>query len=255
MIHSTAIIDPDAKIGTDVKIGAYSIINKATIGDNTTIAPHAVIGDNTIIGKNNKIYEFACIGGEPQDLKYQGEPTYLEIGNNNIMREYSTMNRGTIDGNSKTIVGNNNLFMEYTHVAHDCVVKNNVVLSNSSAIAGHVTVDNFATIGGFSAIHQFSAIGKYAFIGFSSAVNRNIPPFIKVAGNHAKALGINKVGLQRHGFSNETIKNLHKFYLKYIKSRAPVAERYQAISQIIQKCPDAADLYEFIKTSNRPIVR
>jgi UDP-N-acetylglucosamine acyltransferase len=255
MIHKTVIVDKDAKIGKNVKIGAYSIVGNAKIGDNCIIEPHVVIGNNTTIGKNNHIFQFACIGGTPQDVKYNSENTQLKIGDNNIIREYSTINLGTINGNGITKIGNNNFFMISSHIAHDCVVGNNVIISNLSALAGHVTIRDNVNIGGIVGVHQFTEIGEYSFIGFSSAVNRNVPPFIKVSGNHAKACGINKVGLQRAGFSNKTIESLHRFYLKYIKSKKPQKQREIDIENLIMDCPKTNALYSFIKNSQRPVVR
>ena len=213
MIHSTAIISESAKIDSSVKVGPYSIIDdNVEIAANSIIESHVVIKNHTSIGKNNHIYQFASIGEDPQDLKYNGEQTNLTIGDNNIFREYCTINRGTTTGINETLIGSNNLFMAYSHVAHDCVIKDNCVLSNAASLAGHVRVGNNVSLGGFTLVHQFCDIGDYAFSGLGSVISRDVTPYTLVAGNHARAYKINTAGLKRKGFSDDVIASLEKVF-------------------------------------------
>ena len=188
MIHESVIIDPSAKIADNVDIGAYSIIGKnVCISEGTVIKEHSVIRENTTIGKNNLIYQFATIGEKPQDLKFQNEKTTCTIGDNNTFREYCSIHRGTSDGISDTNIGDGNLFMAYTHVAHDCIIKNNCILSNGASLAGHVNLESFVSLGGFTLVHQFCHIGEYAFSGLGTVISQDVTPYTLVAGNHAKA--------------------------------------------------------------------
>ena len=214
MIHPTAIISDTARLDSTVEIGAYTIIDSnVSIGPNTVIEPHVVIKNHTSIGKNNHIYQFASIGEDPQDLKYNGEDTKLVIGDNNVFREYCTINRGTITGISETLIGCNNLFMAYTHVAHDCVIKDNCIMSNAASLAGHVRIGNDVSLGGFTLVHQFCDIGDYAFSGLGTVISRDVSPYTLVAGNHARAYKINSAGLKRKGFKDTTISSLENLML------------------------------------------
>ena len=256
LIHKTAIIDAKACLAEDVTVGAYSIIGpEVEIDAGTDIAPHVVINGPTRIGKNNKIFQFASIGDAPQDLKYAGEPTRLEIGEHNIIREYVTINRGTVADQGVTRIGDRNLFMAYAHVAHDCTIGSQTIFANAASLAGHVTVGDYATLGGFSCVHQFTTIGPYSFSGLGTVINRDVPPYVITAGNHAVAYGINKTGLRRHGFSPEVVAMLHKAFRLLIKSHVPRAEAMQQVTPLVQKCTEVAQFVAFIQNSQRGVVR
>ncbi|MDA7705478.1 acyl-ACP--UDP-N-acetylglucosamine O-acyltransferase [Rickettsiales bacterium] len=212
-IHPSAIIDPNAKIGNQVEIGAFSIIGpKVKIGDNNIIKSNVIIDGNTIIGDNNKIFPFAVIGEEPQDLKYNGEDSQIIIGNNNKIREYVTIHPGTKDDNMITKIGDNCLFMISAHIAHDCMIGDNVILANNATLAGHVHIGDNVVIGGLSAIHQFVKIGRFAMIGGMSGVENNVLPFTTVMGERAKLAGLNLIGLKRGQINRNSINAVRKFY-------------------------------------------
>ena len=256
MIHPTAIIDESARIADDCEIGPYSIIGPGVeIDTGCRIASHVVINGPTRIGKNNRVFQFASLGEAPQDLKYDGEPTRLEIGNNNIIREYATMNRGTVAGGGVTKVGNDNLFMAYTHVAHDCLIANHTIFSNGASLAGHVLVGDYVILGGFSLVHQFSEIGAHAFTGMGTAVNRDVPPYVMASGNHANAIGINKNGLKRRGFSDEVVGALHKAFMLLIKQRGSREEALQQTQLLVEQFPEVKEFVGFITSSKRGVVR
>ena len=256
MIHATAIIDPAATLADDVEVGAYSIIGAdVDIGAGTSIGPHVVINGPTKIGKNNQIFQFASIGEQPQDLKYAGEPTRLEIGDGNTIREYVTFNRGTVDGGGLTRIGNDNLFMAYVHVAHDCRVGNNIVFANSASLAGHVEVGDNAILGGFTLVHQFTRIGAHCFTSMGSAVNRDVPPYVIVSGNYAQPHGINKVGLKRRGFSDDAIRAILNAYKLLIRSHRPREELLQEVQPLADQFPEVKLLVDFVTSSKRGIVR
>ena len=205
-IHPTAVVADSAVIGEGAKIGPYVVIGEETsIGEETVIGSHSVIDNYTTIGAGCRIHPHAVVGGPPQDLKYGGEKTFLKIGDNNTIREYTTLNRGTAEGTGETIIGNNNYFMAYSHVAHDCRIGNHTIFANSATLAGHILIEDHVIIGGLTPIHQFTRVGKYAIIGGSSAVSQDIVPFALASGDRAKIYGINKVGLKRYGFSKETL--------------------------------------------------
>ncbi len=256
MIHETAIIDPSARIADNVEIGAYSIIGAdVEIGRDCWIGPHVVINGPTVIGCENKIFQFASVGEQPQDLKFSGEITQLIIGDRNTIRENVTLHRGTKDGGGITRIGNDNLLMAYVHVAHDCQIGNHVILANSASLAGHVQVDDYAILGGFSLVHQFSRIGAHSFSSMGSAINRDIPPYVTVAGNYAQAHGINKVGLKRHGFSNEAIRAIVNAYKLLIRSHKPRADVLDEVLSIAADYDEVKAFVEFIQTSERGVVR
>ena len=213
MIHPSAIIDKSAKLDMDVTVGPYSVIGAdVEIKSGSAIGSHVLIEGPSLIGKQNKIFSFATIGGDPQDKKYDGEKTYLEIGDNNIFREGVTVNRGTAQENSKTIIGSGNLFMAYVHVAHDCIIEDDVVMVNNSAIAGCVRLEKGVILGGFSLIHQFCNIGAYSFSAMGSAVSKDVPAFVRVSGNPAKARGLNTTGIARLNMTKESSKSLKEAY-------------------------------------------
>ncbi len=254
MIHSTAIIDPSAKIGKDVSIGPYSVIGpRVEIGDNTWIGPHVVINGPTKIGRENRIYQFSSIGEITQDLKYKGEETFLEIGDHNIIREFCTINRGSVQDKSITKIGNHNLMMAYVHIAHDCIVGNHVVFSNNASLAGHVHIDDHVVLGGFSGVFQFCRVGAHSFISTNSVVIKDVPPFVKVSGYYAKPFGLNTVGLQRRGFTTQTITELKRAYKVIYRNGLTVANALVELKKAV--APEVQMLVNFIESSNAGIVR
>lgn len=255
-IHPTAIIDPSARIGHDVEVGPYSVIGAdVEIGDGSWIGPHVVINGPTTIGKGNKIYQFASIGDEPQDKKYAGEPTRLVIGDRNVIRECVTMNRGTVQDRSETTVGDDNWIMAYVHIAHDCIVGNNTILANNASLAGHVRIDDFVILGGFTLVHQFCVVGRNAFTAFGSVVGKDVPPYLMVAGHPAKPHGLNSEGLKRHDFSAESMTFLKRAYKAIYRSKLSVAEALEELDALTEQCDDVAPMRDFLRSSQRGIVR
>ena len=254
MIHKTAIIDPKAKISSSVNIGPYSIIGpNVEIGKDTDINSHVSIAGHTKIGKNNKIYPFASIGNDPQDLKFKGEISSLEIGDNNKIREYVSINPGTDGGSGVTKIGNNCLFMVSSHVAHDCNIGNNIVVVNNVAIGGHVHIEDNAIIGGNSAVHQFIRIGKFAMIGGMCAVIRDVIPYGLVHGNRSILQGINLIGLRRNNISNQDITLLSNAYKELFKSEN-LSENLKNLSDDFKKNNLVMEILEFLqKDKKRPI--
>ncbi|HEY7867465.1 MAG TPA: acyl-ACP--UDP-N-acetylglucosamine O-acyltransferase [Psychromonas sp.] len=255
-IHPTAIVHENAIIGKDVEIGPYSIIgDRVEIGDNCWIAPHVVIKGPTKMGKGNKIYQFASIGEDCQDLKYNGEETFLEIGDHNVFRESCTVHRGTAQDNGTTRIGNNNLLMAYVHIAHDCVLGDNIILSNNATLAGHTKLANNVIIGGLSALHQFTRVGEFAMIGGCSAVNKDIPPYFMATGNYVEAQGINSVGLKRRGFDSKAIMEIKRAYKILCREGNTLEQAKLKISEKLEGCPELQVLYDFICEESRGIVR
>lgn len=256
MIHPTAIVDPSAQIAPDSEVGPYTIVGaNVTIDEGCWIGPHVVVKGPTYIGKNNKIYQFASVGEDPQDLKYAGEPTRLEIGDNNIIREYATINRGTAGGGAVTRIGNNNLLMAYIHIAHDCQIANHTVFSNGASLAGHVNVGEHAILAGFACVHQFCSVGEHAFVGLNSVANRDVPPFMMAVGNYAEAKGINKNGLRRRGFSEEAISALHRAYMSLVRQKGQRETAIQSLKDELESYPEVKRFLSFIENSERGIVR
>ena len=254
MIDKTAIIDSSAIIAENVHIGAYSVIGPdVEIGEGTWIGPHVVINGPTRIGRDNQIYQFSSIGERPQDLKFQGETTYLEMGDRNVIREFCTFNRGTIQDKATTKIGSDNLFMAYVHIAHDCEVGNHTIFANNASLAGHVKVEDFVTLGGFSGVFQFCRVGAHSFISTNSVVIKDIPPYVKVSGHYAKPFGLNTIGLQRRGFTDAAISELKRAYKVIYRNGLTIV---QAIEEL-QKMQDPAvmPLIQFIEASNAGIVR
>lgn len=256
MIHDTALVSPKSEIGSGVTIGAYTIIgDNVKIGDGTTIGPHTVIEPFVTIGSNCRIFQFAAIGAEPQDLKFDGKETHVIIGDNTVIREFVTIHRGTTAGDCLTEVGDTNLLMAYTHVAHDCKIGNHVVLANNTTLAGHITIGDYATIGGLVAIHQFVRIGDYAFVGGKSAVVKDIPPFVIASGDRAKLHGLNRVGLKRYGFSKEAMAALKKTYRIIFRYGLTLNEAIERVSAEIDPVDEVGKMIDFIKASSRGITR
>lgn len=256
MIHQTAIIDPSAKIADNVEIGAYSIIGAdVEIDSGTWIGPHVVINGPTKIGKDNRIFQFASIGEQPQDLKYDGQPTKLEIGDRNTIREYVSFNRATVEDAGTTRIGSDNLFMAYVHVAHDCQLGNHLVLANGATLAGHVKIGDHAILGGFTLVHQFSRIGSHCLTSMGSAVNRDVPPYVIVSGNYAKPIGINKEGLKRRGFSPEVMRAVQNAYKIMVRSHKPREQALQEVQSLVEQHAEVKQFVDFILASERGIVR
>ncbi|ADO82894.1 acyl-ACP--UDP-N-acetylglucosamine O-acyltransferase [Ilyobacter polytropus] len=254
-IHETAIIAEGAVLEDGVKIGPYCVIGKdVKIGKNTLLESHVVIEGITEIGEGNKIHSFASIGKDSQDLKYKGEPTKTIIGNNNKIREFVTIHRGTTD-RWETRVGDNNLIMAYVHIAHDVIVGDNCIFSNNATLAGHVTVDSNALVGGLTPVHQFCRIGSYSMTGGASAINQDICPFVLAEGNKAKVRGLNSVGLRRRGFSNEEISNLKKAYKLIFRSGMPLKEAVEELKATYGEDKNVMYLVDFIEKSDRGIAR
>jgi len=254
MIHQTAIVDATARVAADVEIGAYSVIGAdVEIGSGTVIGPHVVIMGPSKIGSDNRIFQFSSIGDAPQDKKYQGEPTSLELGDRNVIREYVTLNRGTDDGHGKTVIGSDNLFMAYSHVAHDCIVGSHTIFANAASLSGHVEVGDYATLGGFTSVHQFTQIGSRAFCGLGSVITQDIPPFSTAAGNRARVIGINKEGLKRRGFSADLIRALHKSFRELLKSKGSKEQVFVNLKPLCDQYPEVAEFVNFVKNSKRGI--
>ncbi|MBY0578656.1 MAG: acyl-ACP--UDP-N-acetylglucosamine O-acyltransferase [Burkholderiales bacterium] len=256
MIHPTAIIESGARISSDVEIGAYSIIGPhVEIDSGTKIGPHAVIKGHTRIGKNNRIYQFVSLGEIPQDKKYAAEPTRLEIGDDNEIREFCTFNIGTAQDAGVTRIGNHNWIMAYVHLAHDCQIGNHTIFANNAQLAGHVTVGDFAILGGFTAIHQFCKVGCHSFTAMGTMVLQDIPPYVTASGNPAAPHGINSEGLKRRGFSIEAILEIKRAYKALYKSSLSLQEAKDAISLKTEGFPEIKPFLDFISESQRGIIR
>ena len=258
-IHPNAVIDAKAELDSTVSVGPYAIIEEnVKIGAGTKIAGHAVVSGPTIIGENNHISSFTTIGAAPQDLKYAGEPTELIMGNNNRVREYASIHRGTAQGGGKTVIGDDNLLMSYIHIAHDCIIGNGVIMSNVATMAGHVEVGDSATIGGLVAVHQFGRIGKYSYIGGVSGITLDVPPYVIITGtrNRTRITGINKVGLRRRGFSRETISKIDTAFRIIFRSPDLLLKDALVLAKKeIKDCPEVDDMIRFFEESDRGVVR
>ena len=256
LISELAVIDPGAQIGNNVKIGPFCYIGKdVIIGDDCELNSHVVIKGPTTIGKGNRFFQFASIGEECQDLKYKGEPTQLIIGDNNTFRESCTIHRGTIQDNSLTQIGSNNLFMAYTHVAHDCMVGSHCILANNASIAGHVHVGDWAILGGMTAVHQFCHIGAHSFVAASSLILKDIPPYVMASGSAAKPFGLNSEGLKRRGFSPEIISEIKRAYKVVYRQGNSVDEAIAALAKLAEQHPEIKLFSDFIQASSRGIIR
>lgn len=254
-VHETAVIHPGARLGKDVEVGPYAVIGEhVVIDEGTKIGAHVTIGGWTQIGKNNIIYPGAAIGGDPQDLKFANEKSYLFIGDNNKIRESVTINRATGEG-EETRIGNNCLFMAYAHIAHNCIVGNNVIMANAATLAGHVTVEDRAVIGGLSGVHQFVKIGRNAMIGGASKLVQDVPPFVTVDGNPAKVSGLNSVGLSRAGISPDVRKTLKKAYRIIYRSGLTLAQAIAVMEQELESSNEVDHLLRFLRNAERGIVR
>ena len=256
MIHSTAIIHPNAKLGAQVTVGPYSIIGEhVEIGDGSQIGPHVVIDGHTTLGKNNRIFQFSYLGEVPQDKKYAGEPTRLEIGDNNVIRECCTLNLGTAQDRGVTSLGNNNWIMAYVHIAHDCAVGNHTIFANNATLAGHVIIDDYVILGGFTGVHQFCRIGTNVITGISSVVRQNVPPFLTVSGTPAAPHGINAEGLKRRGFSVEAIAAVKRAYKTLYRSGLALEDARLAILAEAKIHPELQIMADALLATERGIVR
>ncbi len=256
MIHPTAIVHSDACLDADVSVGAYSLIGaQVKIASGTRIGPHVVIEGDTTIGRDNQIFQFCSIGAIPQDKKHDDEPTRLEIGDRNTIREYCSFNLGTAQDVGVTRVGNDNWVMAYVHVAHDCQVGNNAIFANNATLAGHVQVGDWAILGGFTGVHQFARVGAHSFCGVGTVLLQDLPPFVTVSGNPAKPHGINSEGLRRRGYSSDDIMNIKRAYRALYRSGLSLDEARSAVSALAQDCTAVQPFSDFIAASNRGIVR
>jgi len=256
VIDPRAIISPKAELAADVSVGPYSVIgDHVTIGAGTVVGPHVVLMGPTRIGADNRIHQFASLGDAPQDKKYAGEPTRLEIGDRNVFREFTTMNRGTTKDEGVTRIGNDNLFMSYTHVAHDCRVGSNVVLANYATLGGHVHLGDWVIMGGYSGIHQFCKVGAHAFLGNNTAVTRDVPPYVMAVGQPAEPHSVNSEGLKRRGFTPENIRNIKNAFRILYRSDLRLEEAVKQLQALAAEQPELKALVDFIGASTRSIVR
>ena len=256
MIHPTAIISPGAQLAANVTIGPYAVVGEhVVIGSGTIVASHVVIEGWTEIGCDNHIFQFSSVGAAPQDLKYSGQETQLKIGDRNRIREFTTLNRATAEGGGMTRVGNDNLFMAYSHVAHDCIVHDHVILANGATLAGHVEVESAAILGGLAAVHQFCRIGCHTMISGGAMVTQDIPPYTVAQGDRAKTMGLNLIGLKRRGFTEETIRGIKKAYRMIFRSGLRLEEALQKVTLEIEQTPELEHFINFIKDSQRGIAR
>jgi len=256
MIHPTAIVDPKAEVDSNVTIGPYTIIRENVhIGAGSVIGPHVVIEPFVTIGPNCQVFQYAAIGAVPQALNFKNETTYVKIGRGSIIREFVTIHRGTQEGGGVTEIGEDNLLMAYSHVAHDCQTGRRVIMSNNTTLAGHIHIGDYATIGGLVAIHQYVRVGKHAFVGGKSAVVKDIPPYVIAAGDRAKLHGLNTVGLKRQGFSVETLSQMKKMYRIIFRIGLTLNEAIERVKAEVELVPEVVDFIQFLKTSNRGVTR
>jgi len=249
-IHPTALIAPDAQLAPDVEVGAYAVIGAGVrLAEGCWVGPHAVIEGPTTLGKGNRVFQFASIGGAPQDLKYQGEPTRLEIGDGNVFRENCTINRGTTKDQLVTRIGSNNMFMAGSHVGHDSVVGSHCVFANAATLGGHVHIGDWVHMGGFAAVHQFCKVGAHAFVANNTAVTRDVPPFVMAVGRPAEPHSVNAEGLKRRGFSPEQIRNIRGAYRILYRSKLKLADAMGELTRLSAQQPELAPLVEFLNDS------
>jgi UDP-N-acetylglucosamine acyltransferase len=260
MIHATAVIDPKAELDSSVSVGPYTVIGAGVrIGAGTSVGPHCVIEGPTTIGRDNKIFQFASLGAAPQDKKYAGEPTQLIVGDRNTIREFCTMNRGTVQDDGITALGDDNWIMAYVHLAHDCKVGNRVIMANNAQLAGHVHVGDWAILGGFTAVHQFVHIGAHSMTGLGSILFQDLPPFIMAAGNIAEARSFNLEGLKRRGFTPEQLNAVKQMYRLLYRRGLTVDQAQIEMAGLQASHPEARDtiqlMLDFLKTATRGIIR
>ena len=256
MIDPRAVIAPDAQLGVDVQVGAFAVIGPGVrIGDRTRIGPHAVVNGPTVIGDDNVVFQFASIGDAPQDKKYKGEPTRLEIGHRNVFRECCTVNRGTTHDQGVTRIGDDNLLMAYTHVAHDCQVGSKIVMSNCATLGGHVHLGDWVIMAGFTGVHQFCKVGAHAFLANNTAVTRDVPPYVMAVGQPAVPHSVNSEGLKRRGFSADQIRNIREAYRTLYRRDLPLADAVRELSTQAATQPEIQLFVDFIAGSTRSLIR
>lgn len=256
MIDPRAVIDPKATLAEDVSVGPYAVIGPdVEVGAGTTIGPHTVINGPARIGRNNRIFQFASLGDAPQDKKYAGEPTRLEIGDGNTIREFVTINRGTVQDQGVTRIGDDNWIMAYVHIAHDCVIGNHTIFANNASLAGHVRIEDHVILGGFTLVHQFCALGAYSFTAFSTGIAKDVPPYVMVSGHSAQPHGLNTEGLKRHGFGADTIHALKQAYKTLYRSKLTLQEAIEALRVQAADCAEVGVMVEFLEKQKRGIVR
>jgi len=256
MIDPRAVVSSTAQLAADVEVGPFAVVGpNVVVGAGSRIGPHAVIDGHTTIGRDCQVFQFASIGDAPQDKKYKGEPTRLEVGDRCVFREYCTVNRGTTHDEGVTRIGNDNWFMAYTHVAHDCKIGNNVVMSNCATLGGHVTVGDFVIFAGFSAVHQFCHVGPHAFIGNNAAVTKDVPPYLMVTGQPARPNGINSEGLKRRGFSAAQITNVKAAYKVLYRSGRLLTEATEELARLAATQPEVQPFLDLLAISSRSIIR
>jgi UDP-N-acetylglucosamine acyltransferase len=256
VIDPRALVSPQARLAPDVTVGPFSVIGpEVEIGPRSIVGPHAVINGPTTLGADNRVFQFASLGDAPQDKKYRSEPTRLEIGDRNVFRESCTVNRGTTHDEGVTRIGHDNLFMAFSHVAHDCQIGNSTVFANCASLAGHVEIGDWAILGGLTAVHQFARIGAHAFLGGGSIVSRDVPPYVMVAGNPAVPHGVNSEGLRRRGFSDEQIHNVREAYRILYRSELKLAEALARLTPVAAEHPEIRVFVDFIQTSARSLIR
>jgi UDP-N-acetylglucosamine acyltransferase len=255
-IDPRAVVSPRARLAADVTVGAYAIVgDDVEIGAGSTVAPHAMVSGPATLGRDNQVWQFASIGGAPQDRKYRREPTRLEIGDRNVFRECCTINRGTVGGHGVTRIGDDCLFMAYSHVAHDCVVGSQVIMSNCTALAGHVEVDDWVIFSGYAAVHQFCKIGAHAFLANNAAVTRDVPPYLMVAGSPAEPVAINAEGLKRRGFTPQQIANLRHAYRVLYRSGLKLAQAAEELARLAAAQPEVQAFVDFLPRVTRSLIR
>jgi len=255
-VHPTAVIAGGATLHESVEVGPYAVVGpQVTIGAGTRVGPHAVIEGRTRIGERNRIWQFASVGAQPQDLKYAGEDSALEIGDENLIREFTTLHRGTTGGGGVTRIGDRNLFMAYAHVAHDCQVGSGCVLANAATLGGHVEVGDHVILGGLAAVHQFTRIGRHAFVAGGSMVVMDVPPFCTAQGDRAELVGVNSIGLARHGFGEEQIARVKEAYRILFRSKLPLDEAMERLRTELGDQPEIQVLLSFVSTSQRGMTR
>lgn len=256
-IHPTSIVSPEASLASDVSVGAYSIISEGvSLEAGCRVGEHVVIQGPTRIGRHCRFLPFGSIGFPPQDLKYQGEPTELIVGDHNVFREYVTVHRGTAQGGGRTVIGNHNFIMAYSHIAHDCVLGNHILLANAATLAGHVTIADHATIGAFSGVHQFCKVGVYGYVGGYSVITKDVLPYSKtVSAREAGNYGVNTIGLERRGFSAESIQSIRAAFRVILQSKLNTSQALEALKERFAGNPDVEPIIEFIESSDRGIIK
>jgi len=256
LIDSRAVIHPKAELASDVEVGPFTVIGPdVSIGEGSWIGPHVVINGPTRIGRNNKIFQFASVGEMPQDKKYGGEPTLLEIGDGNVIREFCTINRGTVQGGGTTRIGSDNWIMAYVHIAHDCHIGDHTIFANNASLAGHVTIEDYVILGGYSLVHQFCSLGVHSFTAFASGIAKDVPPYVMVSGYRAEPHGLNAEGLRRRGFSTETLTRLRRAYKTIYRANLTLKEAIAQLKEQMAECPEIGVMVDFLEKSSRGIVR